>query len=42
LVDTNLTPKVINKAKSYPQLRLVNGNFGSEEVADEVGNVDAV
>jgi hypothetical protein len=42
LVDTHLTTTVIDKAKSYPQLRLVNGNFGSQEVADEVGKVDAV
>jgi hypothetical protein len=42
LVDTHLTAKVVNKAKSYPQLRLVNGNFGSQDVADEVGKVDTV
>lgn len=42
LVDTHLTPTVVNRAKSYPQLRLINGNFGSQEVADKVGRVDAV
>lgn len=42
LVDTHLTPTVVNRAKSYPQLRLINGNFGSQEIADEVGKVDAV
>lgn len=42
LVDTNLTPTVIDRAKSYPQLRLIDGNFGSQETVDKVGKVDAV
>lgn len=42
LVDTHLTPTVIKRAKSHPQLRLINGNFGSQAVADKVGTVDAV
>jgi hypothetical protein len=42
LVDTHLTPTVVARAKSYPQLRRINGNFGSQAVVDEVGRVDAV
>ena len=42
LVDTHLTPTVVARAKSYPQLRLINGNFGNQAVVDEVGKVDAV
>ena len=30
LVDTHLTPTVVARAKSYPQLRLINGNFGNQ------------
>jgi hypothetical protein len=42
LVDTHLTPTVVSRAKSYPQLRLIGENFGTESVVDKVGNVDAV
>jgi hypothetical protein len=42
LVDTNLTPTVVDRAKSYPQLRLIDGNFGNQVLADKVGTVDAV
>lgn len=42
LVDTHLTPTVVNRAKSYPELRVINGNFGNQTVANEVGKVDAV
>lgn len=42
LVDLNVTPTVSARAESYPQLRLVRGNFGDQAVADKVGNVDAV
>lgn len=42
LVDTHPTQIVINRAKSYPQLRLIKGNFGDQAVADQVGAVDAV
>ncbi|SPM37088.1 putative methyltransferase, partial [Mycobacterium rhizamassiliense] len=42
LVDLHLTPTVVDRAKSHPQLRLINGNFGSQAIADEVGEVDAV
>jgi hypothetical protein len=42
LVDTHMTPTVVGRAKSYPQLRLIDGNFGSQAIVDEVGGVDAV
>lgn len=42
LVDTNMTPTVIERAKKYPQFRLINGNFGSQDVVDQVGKVDAI
>ncbi|BBY36620.1 hypothetical protein MMAN_07540 [Mycobacterium mantenii] len=42
LVDLNVTPTVSARAKSYPQLRLISGNFGDQAVADKVGDVDAV
>ncbi len=42
LVDTHPTQKVIDKATSYPQLRLIKGNFGDQAVVDKVAKVDAV
>ncbi len=42
LVDTHPTPTVVNLSKGYPQLRLIQGNFGSKDVVDEVGKIDAV
>ncbi|HEX7323122.1 MAG TPA: class I SAM-dependent methyltransferase [Mycobacterium sp.] len=42
LVDTNISETVAASAKNYPQLRLINGNFGSQAVVDQVGRVDAI
>jgi hypothetical protein len=42
LVDTDIPPTVIDCAKRYPQLRLINGNFGSRAVVNQVGRVDAI
>lgn len=42
MVDTTFTPIVTDRAKEYPQLRLINGSFGDQSVVDQVGNVDAV
>ncbi len=42
LVDTDFTEAVLKKKDSYPRLRLVEGNFGDEETAQQVGDVDAV
>jgi hypothetical protein len=42
LVDANLTPAVVTRATSYPQLRLIKGDFGDQAVVNEVGKVDAI
>jgi len=42
LVDTHPTAAVTERAKKYPQLELVRGNFGDPAVAVRVGAVDAV
>jgi hypothetical protein len=42
LVDAEPTPAVIERAGATPNVSLVRGNFGSEEVAAQVGEVDAV
>lgn len=41
LVDTHPTQTVLARAKSYPQLRLIKGNFGDPDVVHKVGSVDA-
>lgn len=42
MVDGRITPTVAARANSYPQLRVIEGNFGDQEIADKVGNVDAL
>lgn len=42
LVDTHPTEIVLQKSRDFPQLRMVEGNFGDREVAAQVGRVDAV
>src|SRR5262245_35453457 len=42
LVDTDLTDRVIENQASYPTLRLIEANFGEEQVACKIGSVDAV
>lgn len=42
LVDTHFNDVVTKKSKSFPNLKLVCGNFGEESVANRVGDVDAV
>lgn len=42
LVDTEITPAVTERAKKYPQLRVINGDYGSQAVVDQVGGVDAI
>ena len=42
LIDTDFTPTVLARAKSYPHLRLIDGNFGNQAVIDKLGEVDAV
>jgi hypothetical protein len=41
LVDTDFTDDVIKKKHAYPALHLLEGNFGSAEIAEQVGEVDA-
>jgi hypothetical protein len=42
LVDSDLPPTLIECAKRYPQLHLINGDFGSRAVVDQIGRVDAI
>jgi hypothetical protein len=42
LVDREFTPAVAKWGARYPGLRTIQGHFGSEAVAAQVGNVDAV
>jgi hypothetical protein len=42
IVDTDLTPTVLERGKKYPGLRIVKGNFGQSTVRDQIGNVDGV
>jgi len=42
LVDTDVLPWVETRARRFPNLEVVTGNFGDEAVAERVGEVDAV
>jgi hypothetical protein len=42
LVDTDFTDDVLQRAKLYPALEAVHGNFGKREIIRKVRNVDAV
>lgn len=42
IVDTHVTDVVHRRARKFPQLRIITGNFGDEMIAREVGNVDAI
>lgn len=42
LVDAEPTEKVIDRARSFPNVTLERGNFGDREMVDRVGQVDAV
>jgi hypothetical protein len=42
IVDTNLTPTVVKKSLKYPNLTLINNNFGTQTVVDKIRSVDAV
>jgi hypothetical protein len=42
LVDTEVTATVIDRAKKYSQLRVINGDYGSRAVIDQIGGVDAI
>lgn len=42
IVDYTFTPAVAKWGERYPGLRTIRGNFGTESIANQVGNVDAV
>ena len=42
LVDTHPTQSVLQRAADFGNLRVIQGNFGDEEVIRRIGNVDAV
>src|SRR5881397_1545882 len=42
LVDFAVTETVVTRKREYPGLKLNIGNFGAEEVTQQIGNVDAV
>lgn len=42
LVDTGVTGTVRERARAFPRLRLVDGDFGDPATPGEVGHVDAV
>lgn len=42
LVDSGITASVRDRAKGFPQLRLIDGFFGDPAVVDAVGEVDAL
>jgi hypothetical protein len=42
LVDTDFTDDVLQRAKLYPALEVVHGNFGKREIIRKVRDVDAV
>jgi hypothetical protein len=42
LVDTYITPALIDCANRYPGLNLVEGDFGSQAVVNQIGKVDAI
>lgn len=42
IVDFRFTPEVIDRAKEFPNLNILKGNFGSPEVPLQLGQVDAI
>jgi hypothetical protein len=42
LVDEEFTPEVRARARHFPQLTLLNNNFGNRSALDALGHVDAV
>jgi hypothetical protein len=40
LVDTDFTPALLRRAKTYPRLQILQGNFGSADIASRIGSVD--
>ena len=42
LVDTNFTDATLKKSRTKSNLKLIQGNFGEESVAEQVDKVDAI
>ncbi len=42
LVDTHPSEKVIDKARSYKNLTIINSNFGEESIPDKIESVDVI
>lgn len=42
LVDTDFTKKVLRKKQRYPNLNLINENFGTRAVPEQLGPVDLI
>jgi hypothetical protein len=42
LVDTDVTPTVLERQKRYPGLKIIHGNFGQSITRDQIGKVDGV
>ena len=42
IVDTHLTPAVLERQKMYPGLKIIKGNFGQSTIRDQIGKVDGV
>jgi hypothetical protein len=42
LVDTDLTPSVLEKSKRYLGSKIIEGNFGHPSMPDRIGEVDGV
>jgi hypothetical protein len=42
IADMGITPGVRQKQGAYPRLRIIEGNFGTLSVRDEIGNVDGI
>jgi len=42
LVDTDFTDAALKKSRSESNLKLIQGNFGEESVAEQIGKVDAI
>lgn len=42
LVDTDITPTVMDRTEKYPHLCVINGDYGSRAVVEQVDGVDAI
>jgi hypothetical protein len=42
IVDTDVTPTVLERQKRCPSLKVIKGNFGESTIRDQIGKVDGV